>query len=323
MKKKIILWIFILSIAAGIIYCTHLCFKKMNTPDVESDITGKDINKEEYMYKEELLTLNYNIEEIKIIEQKIKNIDVENYLLNEKYNNLTKFIESPYFNIKNIKRYQEYYDKNNTYTPDIIVMHVEIGIDNPFYTNIIKTDTTKNELMLVNKYNALDQNYNPNLVNVESSYGKGKAEKTTYDYFVKMCDAAKKDNIILKSVSFYRSYNSQLNIYNGYVKRDGEEKADTYSARAGHSEHQTGMAVDINTCSSKSNFENTKEYDWLINNSYKYGFILRYPLNKTYITGYKYEPWHFRYVGIDAANKIFEEQITFEEYLVKYGQQSY
>ena len=94
------------------------------------------------------------------------------------------------------------------------------------------------------------------------------------------------------------------------------KKADTYSARAGSSEHQTGLAVDINTASSRANFQNTKEYKWLINNSYKYGFIERYPKGKTNITGYKYEPWHYRYVGIEAASIIHEKGITFEEYKV-------
>ena len=83
------------------------------------------------------------------------------------------------------------------------------------------------------------------------------------------------------------------------------------------------MAIDINTASSSAKFENTKEYEWLINNSYKYGFILRYPNNKTHITGYKYEPWHYRYVGIDAATKIYTENITYEEYYIKFLNNSY
>ena len=131
-----------------------------------------------------------------------------------------------------------------------------------------------------------------------------------------MVDAAKDDNIKLKSVSAYRSYSVQKSLYKSYVKRDGVKKADTYSARAGSSEHQTGLAVDINTASSRANFQNTKEYKWLINNSYKYGFIERYPKGKTNITGYKYEPWHYRYVGVEAASIIHEKGITFEEYKV-------
>lgn len=116
--------------------------------------------------------------------------------------------------------------------------------------------------------------------------------------------------------SGYRSYSLQNDLYNKYVNRDGKEAADTYSARPGHSEHQTGLAFDLNTIT--DDFQYTNEGIWVNENCYKYGFILRYPNNKTYITGYKYEPWHWRYVGIDVATKIYEEDITFEEYVVKY-----
>ena len=129
-----------------------------------------------------------------------------------------------------------------------------------------------------------------------------------------MVAAAKNDGISLWNVSGYRSYNTQQSLYNNYKARDGQTKADTYSARPGSSEHQTGLATDICTASSAAHFENTDKYKWLINNSYKYGFILRYPEGKTYITGYKFEPWHYRYVGVEAATYIHNNNITFEEY---------
>ncbi len=298
-------------------YIGYLSYNKMNTIGIESDFNGKGITKDEYIYKEDLLNLNYNIDEINIISEKISDTNVKKYLLNKKYNDLIKLISSPYFNIDNIERYQKYKDKYD-YNIEKVVMDVEIGIDYDFYSNIQKSDISKNELMLVNKYNNLNNDYIPTLVTVESKYGSGKADIVAYDYFKKMIDSAKKDNIILKSKSFYRSYNRQNELYTNYVKENGQKSADTFSARPGHSEHQTGLAVDINTSSSSSHFEETKEYQWLKNNSYKYGYILRYPENKTYITGYKFEPWHFRYVGIDAANKIFQEGITFEEYYIKY-----
>ena len=89
-----------------------------------------------------------------------------------------------------------------------------------------------------------------------------------------------------------------------------------YSARPGHSEHQLGYAVDINTVQEK--FKNTKEYAFLKDNAYKYGFIERYKEGKEFITGYGYEPWHYRYVGIDAAKIIYENDLTLEEYLLLY-----
>ena len=261
--------------------------------------------------------LGYSVSDIEIIEDKISTTDVKTYLLGTKYKNLTNFISSPYFKMQNLERYQNYFD-NTSYTADTCVLHVEIGLDNPFYTNIKDTDLTKSELMIVNKYYKLPSDYVPTLVSISKEYGSGKLEPRAYEAFKLMCDNALLENIKLKSISAYRSYSTQNSLYKSYAKKDGTKKADTYSARPGHSEHQTGLAIDINTSSSKVHFENTKEYNWLINNAYKYGFILRYPNNKTYITGYKYEPWHWRYVGVDVATKIYEEDITYEEYVIKY-----
>ena len=105
-------------------------------------------------------------------------------------------------------------------------------------------------------------------------------------------------------------------MYDRYVKRDGKKKADIYSARPGYSEHQTGLCTDINTVD--SSFANTKEAKWLADNSYKYGFILRFPKGKEDITGYKYEPWHYRYVGEETAKIIYDEDLTLEEYYAYY-----
>ena len=117
-------------------------------------------------------------------------------------------------------------------------------------------------------------------------------------------------------VSAYRTEDYQRNLYNGKVRTSGKAYADNYSARAGHSEHQTGLAIDIG--STLTSFEYTAEFKWLQNHAHEYGYILRYPKGKEWITGYAYEPWHYRFVGIDAAKVIYEEGITFEEYHAKY-----
>jgi len=139
--------------------------------------------------------------------------------------------------------------------------------------------------------------------------------KEAANNFMKMADAATLDNIVIKNASGYRSYNYQVNLYDNYVKKDGKEAADTYSARPGFSEHQTGFALDINM--DNINFYETIEYQWLSKNAYKYGFILRYPKDKEYITGYKFEPWHYRYVGRKHSKKIYENNLTLEEYIEK------
>ena len=146
-----------------------------------------------------------------------------------------------------------------------------------------------------------------------SNFGNGLTTETV-TAFNTMINTAAIEGINLYQVSGYRSYYDQQYIYNNYVKRDGQAEADRYSARAGHSEHQTGMAIDVNSL--YQSFENTSEGIWLNNNCYKYGFIIRYPKGKEEITGYMFEPWHIRYVGTDLATKLYNNGnwITIEEY---------
>ena len=134
-----------------------------------------------------------------------------------------------------------------------------------------------------------------------------------------MKNAAQADGITLSVKSAYRSWNDQNWIFNDYVRRDGVEKAETYSARPGHSEHQTGMGLDLVTSDSIEARENAAvkaALDWLNQNAYKYGFILRYPEGKTGETGYIYEPWHYRYVGQALASTLYNngDWITIEAY---------
>lgn len=147
-----------------------------------------------------------------------------------------------------------------------------------------------------------------------STYTPGRLSTDTTNAFNKMKSAASLDGLNIYLSSGYRSYSTQQKLYNNYAKRDGVVAADTYSARAGHSEHQTGLAFDVNIVN--DTFANTAEAKWLAKNCYKYGFILRYPKGKTNETGYKYEPWHFRYVGVDLATKLYNngDWITLESY---------
>ncbi|WP_340026242.1 M15 family metallopeptidase [Paenibacillus sp. FSL K6-1096] len=133
-----------------------------------------------------------------------------------------------------------------------------------------------------------------------------------------MVAAAKQDGVHLAGVSGYRSEATQRRLFNNYVKRDGEEKARTYSAVPGHSEHQTGLAIDLSgsdgKCAAESCFAGTKEALWLADHATEYGYIIRFPEGKEAITGYIYEPWHVRYVGKEIAASIAERGITLEEY---------
>lgn len=146
-----------------------------------------------------------------------------------------------------------------------------------------------------------------------SNYGNGLTSVFTSNYN-KMKSAAANDGIILNIVSGFRSYSTQVGTYNYWVSRYGKSDADTISARAGHSEHQLGLAVDINSLS--QSFKNTAEGKWLNNNAYKYGFILRFPEGKSSETGYNFEPWHYRYVGTTLSEKLYNNGnwITIENY---------
>lgn len=140
-----------------------------------------------------------------------------------------------------------------------------------------------------------------------------------------LLDTAKNSDQPLSIISSYRSYNTQKTTYNGWVARDGVAQADTYSARPGHSEHQSGLAVDLGngTCNLEICFGDTAAGKWLATNAHNYGFIIRYPNGKDNITGYQYEPWHIRYVGAELASELTKASQTMEEFFGLSGEATY
>ena len=161
------------------------------------------------------------------------------------------------------------------------------------------------EILIANKTYDLPSTYNPG--GLLSEFNSA---------FSKMKSAASNDGISLWIKSGFRSYATQKNLYNNYVARDGKAAADRYSARPGYSEHQTGLAADLNEIS--DTFGDTKAGKWLSDNCWKYGFILRYPKGKESQTGYMYESWHFRYIGdTDIAKQLYNNGnwLSLEEYL--------
>lgn len=168
-------------------------------------------------------------------------------------------------------------------------------------------------IIVVNKEYSLPKDFNPN---------EGKLADEVIEAFNEMKEAAKQDGLIINIRSGYRSYNTQKQLYDAYVRRDGEENANRYSAKPGQSEHQTGLAIDItNELTNKSIgswFNDTPQAEWLYENAYKYGFILRYPEGKEHITGYKYESWHYRYIGKEHSENFKMNNLTLEEYFGLY-----
>lgn len=144
-----------------------------------------------------------------------------------------------------------------------------------------------------------------------------------------MATAANKDGVTLNLQSGYRSYNFQVNLYNSYVKNEGQAQADQESARPGFSEHQTGLAADLGgitspSCNVAQCFADTPEGKWLAAHAYEYGFVIRYPAGKQSITGYEYEPWHVRYVGINLSQEMHKQGIiTLEEFFGISGGETY
>jgi len=220
----------------------------------------------------------------------------------------------PFYKEEKKDEYLSYKDKTKLSLKEAII-RVNIGLNHPFYTNTKRT-IDKGILTLVNKYNYIDKDYLPNNLITISNLT---INKEAYESFIKMKQDMNKENLNIRIISAYRSYEYQEKLYNNYLKYESRSLVDTYSARAGYSEHHTGLAIDIdNEKLDYNKFYLTKEYLWMNNNSYKYGFILRYPKDKENITGYSYEPWHYRYVGIDVAKYIKKHNSTFEEYYYEF-----
>lgn len=220
-----------------------------------------------------------------------------------------------------LERYQNYQKNNQELSPKEIVTRVNIGLDYSYYTHTKKTPYLNKDYILVNKYLYLDSDYIPdNLESISTNYSRSgmKLVSSAKEAFETLAENALKDNIKVIAMSSYRSYEYQVDLYNRYVKSDGVEAADTYSARAGYSEHQTGLCVDVyDGVVDYTNFEKSDAFEWMQENAYQYGFILRYPKGKEDITGYQYESWHYRYVGKEIATYIHQHNITFDEYYVQ------
>ncbi|PRY82834.1 M15 family metallopeptidase [Alkalibacterium olivapovliticus] len=195
-----------------------------------------------------------------------------------------------------------------------------------FEDDLMDPDSLK---VLVNKQYALPEDYEPaDLVTVEVPTVLDNPEirqlRTEAAEALKdMFDAAEEEGIFLHARSGYRSYQTQVQLYNSYVSNHGEEAANRYSAQPGHSEHQTGLGMDVTSESVSYQlteaFGDTPEGIWVEENSHEFGYIIRYPQGKEDITGYQYEPWHLRYLGQEVATDVFESGLTYEEYLIESG----
>ena len=188
-----------------------------------------------------------------------------------------------------------------------------------FYKNIKEVTNPESLVVLVNKNNRLKEDYVPlNLEKIDLAFATEEKylRKEAREKFEQLSQDAKNLNYKIIATSAYRGYEYQEKLHHYYKETKGVEYADLCSARPGHSEHQTGLSVDVTGSNQDYNlFEETPEFVWMQKHAHEYGFILRYPQGKEKITGFKYEPWHYRYVGEEVAKIIYENNWTLEEYL--------
>lgn len=276
----------------------------------------------EKTYEYKLLNVGYQKDDVKLFEKKLSNKEIDYILENDIEEYVIDIIKEKYYINKNFNKYLEYRKLNKKLNPRQVVEMVNVQRQDEYYTNTTPTDITKEELMLVDKYHYLTKEYVPkDLVTITQKYswgeaGSQKACQVTYDAFLRLWDEAQTQGFYLMVNSSYRDYTRQETIFNDYKNSYGIEYADNYAAHPGYSEHQTGYALDIveKNNSSKTTFTNSAAYNWLKDNAYKYGFVLRYKEDKEDVTGTKFESWHYRYTGIDVATYIYENNITFGEY---------
>ena len=274
-------------------------------------------------YEYKLLNHGYKNNDVNKILKYFTEKDYNYFLKNEVNEKYIKLLDEKYFLKRNFYKYIEYMNQNKKMDLSTVVRNINIHLDKNFYENELNADVDKNTSILVNKYYLLGSDFTPSeLVSISQTYawgerGSQKISKIAYDAFLEMWNAAKEEQgYYLMVSSSYRSYQEQEIVYNNYKKNRGQKYADSIAARPGASEHQTGYALDIfsKLNNNKNTFKDTDTAKWLENNSYRFGFILRYPEDKVSITGYSYEAWHFRFVGKDIAKYIYENNITFEEY---------
>lgn len=273
----------------------------------------------------ELNLIGYKREDIEQVFKVLDKNEINTIIKKETViNNLVNYINNEYFEMNSLDRYVQYKKDHSAYEYDKVVAYVNMFLDYDYYDHTIDVKQPDELLVIVNKYYKLSSGFIPKgLVKIDSKNSYNNYEfwvlPVVKENFMNILSDMKKVGLEIQVKSAYRSYQTQVDSYNDYVRSNGKEATDTFSARAGYSEHQTGLAIDVKaTDGTYSTFVTSKEYDWMKNNAHKYGFIMRYPEDKTDITGYKFESWHFRYVGNDIAKYIYEKELTFDEYYARF-----
>ena len=268
-----------------------------------------------------LIKKDYSARDISIILSHGDDESVTEFSKKDKVKYLEEFYSYSFAKIKNYDRYVKYMDEEGDDEETTVIM-VNLDLDKEDYKDPVKV-SDKSKTVLANKHHYLGKSYVPNnLVSFPEKYtidgdSSTKGVKEAVDAAILMIKAAEKDGLKLFVNSGYRSFDDQKEVYDTYLSLYGQDYVNKYVVNPGYSEHQTGYAFDF--ASGTSNiFRNSSEYQWMIKNSYKYGFCYRYLKSKEDITGIKNEAWHFRYVGKDIANVMDKQELSFEEYYAIY-----
>lgn len=277
--------------------------------------------RETYEYK--ITEKGYKLEEAKKLIEILPDEKL-NYILDNEYNEMYyNIVSQKYYLNKNFDKYIQYKEYHEDTSYEDVIAIVNVHANAGWYNESYETNINDGFLIIVNKFYHLDKSYERTdlqNINLAYAYANNSAAEIVIEKFKQMRDDIEEEmNVHLMVNSSYRSYEDQEEIYNEF-KKVSLKYADSYAARPGYSEHQTGLAIDITSLEhpTANEFKESEEYKWLKENCHKYGFVLRYPEGKEHITGYSTESWHFRYIGEEAATQIYKENITFDEYYAYY-----
>ena len=268
-----------------------------------------------------LIDLKYSNNDINIIFSHGTDESVSEFTKREKVHYLEEYFSYDFAKIENYDRYVAYSDEFGT-DPDDTIVFVNLDYDKAPYEDAKVVDNFSID-MLVNKHRRLEESFVPSdLTTVDPKYTNGDEEiqcsRLTLNAFIDMYNDALSQGYDIYINSAYRSFQDQSDVVDLYTRDYGESYVEKYVAKVGYSEHQTGLALDVASKNSRI-FANSKEYQWMIDNAYKYGFILRYDKRFENYTLFKSEAWHFRYVGKKIAKYIYENNnMPFEEYYVMF-----
>ena len=228
-----------------------------------------------------------------------------------------KYAHIPYSDEALAERYDAYSLLNPSMSVEDVVWRVNANLDKPKYEYDVPASGYDDPYIIVNKYYTVPEDFRP--PDLQSFDGFLMRSETGKAY-TEMRNAAAAEGYSIRAVSAYRTVEYQRNLYNSYLAGDAFENVERYSARPGHSEHHTGMAIDLfGSTDGLRNFQYTPEYPWVKENCHKFGFIIRYTETGEEITGYEFEPWHIRYVGTAVSTDMKLKHIdTYEEYYAKY-----